>query len=70
MKNAIYCYFLALVISLAFLFSSCSSQNNEIYRARADITGAEGSGVSGHAEFVQSSKGVVPTILVTLEVTG
>ena len=59
-----------LVIGLALLFSSCSSQNKEIYRARADIRGAEGSGVSGYADFVQSSKGVVPTVLVTLRVTG
>ena len=70
MKNRFYCCVLALVIGSALLFSSCSSQNKEIYRARADIRGAEGSGVSGYADFVQISKGVVPTVLVTLEVTG
>ncbi len=57
------------VLGLLVLVSGCAKKP-ELYRATATISGAEGSGVSGHMEIVQSSDGVVPTVLVTVEVSG
>ncbi len=53
-----------------FVLTSGCAKRIEPYRATATISGAEGSGVSGHVEMVQTSDGVVPTVLVTMKVSG
>ena len=51
------------------LISSCSEKSN-LYHAEAIILGKEGSGVSGYASLTQNNEGVVPTVLVSIEVSG
>tara|TARA_B100000029_G_scaffold514101_1_gene615683 strand:- start:18913 stop:19476 length:564 start_codon:yes stop_codon:yes gene_type:complete len=52
-----------------FLIFSCS-KNSSLYQAEAIIAGKEGSGVSGFASLTQNNEGVVPTVLVSIEVSG
>ena len=59
-----------IFLSCLLIMTLSCAKKSILYHATATISGAEGSGVSGHAELVQTSEGVVPTVLVTVEVSG
>ncbi|MFQ6673162.1 MAG: superoxide dismutase family protein [Fidelibacterota bacterium] len=58
-------------VCLTGIVVGLTGQNDAgVYRAHADIQGSPGSGVSGEAIFVQEESGILPTVLVKVEIRG
>lgn len=61
---------LKLFLFVFIIFISGCSKKPDRYQAYATILGAKGSDVSGFATLVQNNEGVVPTVLVSVEISG
>jgi Cu-Zn family superoxide dismutase len=61
--------FLAGVLFVGGKSASIAAQQ-PVLRAKADIAGAAGSGISGFAILIQSYSGILPTVEVVVRVTG
>lgn len=58
------------VLAAAIFAQTQPPPETKVYRAKAVIRGAPGSGISGVVRFTQNDLGILPTVLIEAEITG